>query len=470
MKRTRGISKRISALLSAGILTLLGATIASPLAQAADRYWDNNGGTANYWTSAANWSDSVNGGGTTTVPGGNDVANFSATPIQGAAQAVQMRTSPDLNGLKVLAGVTATTTLTGGSADQTITLWGSSIVNDSGSAFTIGSGTAGQRVHIELGTSQSIAANGSGNINIINNVTSRGGNWTLTNNGSGSGYVGMGPLQSTVGKIVQNSATSTLGLRANSSGFAGDVDILQGTVLIGTHANNLGGTSGQVNLGSSAVGATAAATLEINDNQNITYAAKPIMLGTTSGLLKIVLRDEGGGAYTHTIAGAVSGNNNLTIESRADGAATDDKLTFTGGLNNAGTITHIGDGAGDLTINSAIGANVTEVIQNSVTSKLVLTGNNTFTGPTTVSAGTLQVDGGSCLSDTARLTIASGTKVQLDDGVRETVKALYFGTAQQQAGTWGSTSSEAKHKDDTYFSGTGVLEVLTRIGTVVSVR
>jgi len=423
-------------------------------------YWDNAGGTANDWGGVANWS-AVGGGGASpaALPGVSDVAAFSATPIQGAAQTVNLNADRSVQGLNVLSGVTASTTLLGGGTNRALTLGDAGIVNAASTALTIGSDTAGQQVAVTLAGNQCIAADGSGGITLANNVSGTG-TPTLTNNGTGSGYVGMGALQSSVGKIVQDSATSTLGLRANNNLFTGNVEILKGKVLIGTSANNLGSSAGQVNLGSSALGATAAATLEINDNQNITYAAKPIVLGTTSGALKIVLRDSGGAVYTHTLTGGITGDNALTLETQGG----DDKLTFsTGALNNAGTITHIGTGAGDLTINAAIGANVTGVIQNSATSRLVLNGANTYTGDTTVSAGVLAVNG-TAIPNFGKLVVQSGGKVGIASGT-ENVGTLFFGAVQQVAGTWGSTSSTAANKDDTYFTGAGLVSVATGPGS-----
>jgi hypothetical protein len=43
----------------------------------------------------------------------------------------------------------------------------------------------------------------------------------------------------------------------------------------------------------------------------------------------------------------------------------------------------------------------------------------------------------------------------------EVVDTLFFGAAQQAAGTWGSTASTATNKDDTRFAGTGVVSVTT---------
>jgi uncharacterized repeat protein (TIGR02543 family) len=413
-------------------------------------YWDNTGGTANDWGNLANWS-TVIGGGTnpTAIPGASDVALFSATPIQGAPQTVNLNGDRSVLGLTVLSGVT-NTTLQGGGTDRTLTIGNSGIAKNGAFALTLGSGTAGQRVHLTLAGSQSIANNSSGTITINNNVSGMSSP-AITNNGSGSGYVGMGALQATVGRIVQDSATSTLGLRANNSAYNGNVEILKGTVSIGTSANNLGNaTSGQVILGGSG---TDAATLEINDNSSQTYVAKPIVLGTASGPLKIVLRDDSG-VNTHTLTGPVSGNNSLTLESQGG----DDKLTIAGALNNAGTITHTGTGSGDLTVSSVIGTNVTGVIQNSATSRLLLTGTNTYTGDTVVSAGILAVNG-NALPNSGKLAIDGG-KVEPSGGT-EAVGTLFLNGVQQAAGTWGSTASAATHKTNTYFTGTGMVSVTT---------
>jgi uncharacterized repeat protein (TIGR02543 family) len=425
-------------------------------------FWDNNGGTANDWGGTANWSTVVGGGSTpATLPAASDVVAFSATPVAGTAQTVNLNGNRSVLGLAVTPDVTANTTLLGGGTNRTLTIGSSGIRNAGSANLSIGTGTTtgGQQVAVTFAGSQAIAANGGGSITVSNNVSGTG-TPTITNNGTGTGLVNLGALQSTVGKVVQDSPSSKLLLRAASTGFAGTVDILQGTVMIGTHANNLGSSSGQLNLGSSAVGATAPAELEINDNGNITYVAKPIVLGTSSGTLKIAHRDDNGGPYTHTITGGVTGSNNLTIESRMGDGATDnnDKLTFTtGALNNAGTITHIGESGGDLTINAVIGSNVTDVIQDSATSRLVLGGINTYGGDTIVKAGTLAVNG-TAIPDTGKLVIHEGGKVA-PSGATEAVGSLFFSSVQQAAGTWGATGSGATNINDTYFTGTGVVSV-----------
>lgn len=88
---------------------------------------------------------------------------------------------------------------------------------------------------------------------------------------------------------------------------------------------------------------------------------------------------------------------------------------------------------------------------------MLLSGANTYTGDTTVTGGELTVSGNS-IADTNKLVI-NGGKLGVAAAANETVSTLYFGSVQQLAGTYGSTTSSATYKDDTHFSGTGIVTV-----------
>ncbi len=123
-------------------------------------------------------------------------------------------------------------------------------------------------------------------------------------------------------------------------------------------------------------------------------------------------------------------------------------------------------------------------------STLTLSGtNNTYSGATAVSGGTLDVQattslgsspsvritGGllrlrnaNAIQDGASLSISTPGKIRVDSGT-ESVGALYLGGVRRAQGTWGSTASSADYKDNTYFdiNGTGVISVpYTPPGTV----
>ena len=88
---------------------------------------------------------------------------------------------------------------------------------------------------------------------------------------------------------------------------------------------------------------------------------------------------------------------------------------------------------------------------------MALTGANSYTGDTTVNGGVLQLASGGSLNTATTVRIASGAAMDLD--VNQTVDKLYLNDALQSAGTWGSTSSGAQNKNNTYFAGTGILTV-----------
>ncbi|MEI7909692.1 MAG: autotransporter-associated beta strand repeat-containing protein [Verrucomicrobiota bacterium] len=88
---------------------------------------------------------------------------------------------------------------------------------------------------------------------------------------------------------------------------------------------------------------------------------------------------------------------------------------------------------------------------------LLLTGANTYTGTTTVLAGTLAVSGNS-IADSNKLVIDGG-KVDIAAASEEVVGTLFLGSVQQDAGSYGSSTSGATHVDDTRFSGDGILTV-----------
>ncbi|MEI7955436.1 MAG: autotransporter-associated beta strand repeat-containing protein, partial [Verrucomicrobiota bacterium] len=90
---------------------------------------------------------------------------------------------------------------------------------------------------------------------------------------------------------------------------------------------------------------------------------------------------------------------------------------------------------------------------------LTLSAVNTYTGNTTVNAGTLSITH-ACLADASTVTIASTAKLDLNFGsVSDTVANLIIGTTVMPAGNYGATGSGATTIDDTHFSGVGTLTV-----------
>jgi autotransporter-associated beta strand protein len=392
------------------VLALSGA------AHAATIYWDNSGGTANSWADVANWSTVLAGGtNPSAIPGSADVATFSATPIQGTVQTVNLNADQSVLGLDILSGVTANTTLASGGTARTLTIGASGIINAGSGVVTIGNAAGGgASVNVVFAGSQSIANNGSGNIFLHNNITGTGSP-TITNNGTGTGQVlifGSDLINNTVSGFVQDSATSTLRLRnIGANTFSGGVVIRKGTLNFGNSANNLG--TGTVTLGNGS-GGSDAATLDVADNSNQSFANAIALASFTTGTLTFRLsEDSTSGSHSKTFTGGITGSNSLTIQNNGGTGAAADTLTFTtGAINNAGTLTHIGTGAGLTTISSVIGTNVTGLTQNSSTSTLVLGGTNTFSGATTVSSGALRLSNQNALQNST-VTMGGGSGAAL---------------------------------------------------------
>jgi uncharacterized repeat protein (TIGR02543 family) len=82
---------------------------------------------------------------------------------------------------------------------------------------------------------------------------------------------------------------------------------------------------------------------------------------------------------------------------------------------------------------------------------------NTYDGDTIVKGGTLVLGLDNAIPGIGSLVIDGG-KVD-PSGRAVTVSGLYFGEEQQVAGNWGSSISAATYKNDTYFTGTGVVSV-----------
>ncbi len=133
-----------------------------------------------------------------------------------------------------------------------------------------------------------------------------------------------------------------------------------------------------------------------------------------------------------TFNGGIGGTGNVTLQ--VNDAQANSTLTIgTNGINNTGTITNNGAGTANqkVTISGVIGTNVQGVIQNSGKTILVLSGANTYTADTTVTAGTLNLSEASGASSTA----AQDSVINLNGG------ALTFGTSTTSATIGGLSGS-----------------------------
>lgn len=78
-----------------------------------------------------------------------------------------------------------------------------------------------------------------------------------------------------------------------------------------------------------------------------------------------------------------------------------------------------------------------------------------------VKGGTLVFEHGGAIGRQTDVFIEGGGVLELADGVVQTCRDLFFDGVRQPTGTWGSSTSGARRKNDERFAGTGVLNVLS---------
>jgi autotransporter-associated beta strand protein len=273
--------------------------------------------------------------------------------------------------------------------------------------------------------------NGLTGAGILDNVTATGGaSNTLTigdNNATGNNFTGT--IRNTAGSLsVVKIGSGSQSLQTGTNTFSGGLTIRNGSIIAlnSTVLGGAGGNSGSITLGHTAGNDSASLLIQ---GTNLTIL-NPVTLATNAsvGALTIGATSLAGGATA--FGGGVSGTNNLTL---ANGSA--NQLTFqTAAINNAGTVTNAGAGAGTTSIAIGFGSNVTDIIQNSTTSTLSIANGvaSTNTGSTYIKAGTLRLLGPG--GGTAITPVNNGT-IYLGDTVGSSAATLALGNTNNLANT-----------------------------------
>ena len=193
-----------------------------------------------------------------------------------------------------------------------------------------------------------------------------------------------------------------------------------------------------------------------------------VAAGSAPGGIDLVVSGAiGGGAYsvikngagTLALAGPNTYTGTTTISAgtlQIGNGSTTGSLASTAEMANAGTLAfNRSDALAIANVISGTGS----VIQRG-TGTTTLTGGNTYTGNTTVAAGTLEITT-PYLADAADVSIGASAvlKLSLGVGVSDTIHALTVGGIQMAVGTHGAGGSGAAYIDDVHFAGTGTLTV-----------
>ena len=391
-------------LLTSPFYFLTGLIIAAAFAKAADSSWIPTGGVQN-WTTSADWTAGVPGAASGTT--NTDIATFGDTPTSN--QVINVDSGRNIGGITfsnttsfdyLLRTINETLNLTNGGVIQTINATGSHadqvdtalVIQGNGGTATF---TAG------AGSSSSILTFGA-----VTGVSTASNTTTLTLNGSNTGdniiagVMGNGSAGGNLAVIKSGTGNWTL---SNVNTFTGGLTIKSGTLTVASSSSALGGSgTGAVTLGDTS--GTNSASLIVSA-ASLGTIANPITLATNATSGPLTIGTGGNPPVSITFSGGVTGTNNFTIYENG-GTGT---ITFSGGsINNTGTVTNSGIGTGTTLISSVIGTNVSGVTQNSATAALNLTANNTYSGSTTVTSGTLFVNNSSGSgTGTGSLSVAS---------------------------------------------------------------
>jgi autotransporter-associated beta strand protein len=134
-------------------------------------------------------------------------------------------------------------------------------------------------------------------------------------------------------------------------------------------------------------------------------------------------------------------------------------ITGSGGLTTAGTNVMILKAANTYTGKTVVGAGILQIGDGTLTTSRLGVGNLEVTTGATLRIKSNVANG---IADTAIVGLDNAGDVffgrmELESGINETVAGLWLGGVCQPSGTYGSSSSSATYKYDSYFSGTGIL-------------
>ncbi len=406
----RGLSGAF--LLGAAALLTVGAATA---ARAATYYWDVNGATAGSggtgnWT-GANWTTTA--GGTTATAtatiGSSDAIVFEAG---GTAGTITLSNNVSVNSISDSVGMTF------GSSNK-VSLGGTS------PSVTIGAVTTSMSTELAISAGSTVTVASGGSL-LLNGVLS--GSGSLTKSGAGllsiagtSGYSGTVTLSAGTLKLSSQSVLSRGVLSMSGGSLVFDSGAT--SYSIGMLTASAAGAGYDIALVNNA-GSPAAVALSIGDsNTNRTGTYAGVLSGTGSLTVKNGANLTLSGANTYSGGTTVSDGTlklgaserlldagTVTVNDSGNGSATFDlngntETTATVNLTNSGGNNGIGSASitnGTLVVNGpntynvqggTISASLTgsAVLNKSTSDTVILSGGNTYTGATSVNAGTLRL-------------------------------------------------------------------------------
>ena len=297
---------------------------------------------------------------------------------------------------------------------------------------------------------------------------------TLRISGSGRLNAGnyAGALSMSLGTTFESAITGSQTLSGAITGGGTLKNVGGGALLLSNGSNSYGALSisavnSRVFINTNATALPAAATVEITSgalvfaapatrDNAITVSSGGVLSAraattlnnvTLPGIGSVIFNNDDATTGSLTISSNLSLTGGLTMQ--IGGTRMLVTGGASGGVNLSGNLT----GSGSLVITSS--GNVAN--PNFGTGVLTLSGNNTYTGDTTVSSGVLAVTGTS-IPDTGKLVINNPGKVDLAN--TESIGTLFFGLVEQPLGSYSASSVPAGATITTAsFTGSGTLTV-----------
>jgi autotransporter-associated beta strand protein len=293
--------------------------------------------------------------------------------------------------------------------------------------------------------------------------------------GNFNGALGTGALTLSNGTVIAANAASagmtnsSLALAAGTintvraDGTAGSTFDLPGTVTGSGHLQLTSAVQGKL----VGIGNMAGFTGNFSaGGDGVTSTAMTVRVSPVSSMPNSVVTLTNGGSLANRTGssnpgvislGALIGDSTAVLDGFTGGGTAPSTIWQIGNLNQSTTFAGaIIDGSGGP---SGAPVLIPSAINKVGTGTLTLTGANTYTGNTTVTAGTLSLST-AFLADASDVSILAGAFLNLNFVGTDTIDALTLNGSPAAVGTWGSLLSSAPNKTDR-ITGSGMLMVST---------
>ena len=319
--------------------------------------------------------------------------------------------------------------------------------------LTVNAGSVRLDANNQIANTSTVTLNNSATVNLNGRTETLGqlnttsatatlalGAGSLTLNGpnnSNSNYAGI--ITGAAGSSLNIAGTGKVYLSGTGSGYAGTTNVTSGTL-------NVSGSN--TVLGTGAVAVSNGGNLQIQGGLSLANAVTINGAGTSqNGAIENF-------AGSNTLSGAIT----VASASRINSAA--GTLTLSGNIGLGANTLTVG-GAGDTTQSAVISG--TGGLTKDGAGTLTLNGANTYTGATTVSAGTLRLGADHRLADTTAVTVASGATFDVNSRT-ETIGSL-AGAGTVDLGATGSLTTGGDNTSTTFSGNLDGAGTLAKAGT-----